>query len=79
MDQSSTVYTNAAYTNRVYCLVTSADASGSNTYRKYTTTFTDLMNAQSGALNLTCDASSDTPTITVGVTNPETFTPGTEL
>ncbi len=73
-------YTNDTYyPNRVYCLVTSADKTGDNTYRKYTSTFTDIVEAGNNGANLTCQNTSDTLDVTVGTVNPETFDPDGEL
>lgn len=76
-EQPSTDYKDPVdYPTRFYCLVTSADAT--STYRRYTSTFTDLITVGTSGANLTCN-NLDTGTVTVGVTDPETFSPATEL
>lgn len=80
VDQPSTVYNDNAYygtqPNRYYCLLKSANPVGAATYRRYTVVPIDLTNPTGSSFNLTCDNSSDTPTVTLGT---ESFVPATEL
>ncbi len=78
-EQPSDVYTAAEYgtqPTRYYCIITSANPVGTATYRRYTVVPTDILNPTAAGNNITCDNSSDTPTVTLGT---ESFTPGTEL
>ncbi len=80
VDQPSAVYNDNAYygtqPTRYYCLLTSANPMGSATYRRYTVVPIDLTNPTVATYNLTCDNSSDAPTVTLGT---ESFVPAAEL
>jgi hypothetical protein len=78
-DDSDDYANNQYYPNRVYCLVTSEEAETGDTFRRYTTTFTDILNGGNSGVNVECQNTNDTDPVSVGTVNPETFDPDTEL
>ncbi|MFL5784352.1 MAG: hypothetical protein ACJ76H_07090, partial [Bacteriovoracaceae bacterium] len=64
-----------------YCLVKSADRASGKSYRKYPTTFTDILDPTStdGLTTLNCTSNDTGTVVSEGTANQETFDPEHEL